>query len=616
MRTTAVPEARRRAVLEVSDLTVEFETRAGRLRVVDGVDFEVAQGETLGVVGQSGAGKSVTMLAALGLLPSSARLVRGAARLEGVDLLQLRPKELRNVRGKDIGMVFQDPLTSMHPSFRVGDQIAEAIRLHDAGVSRAGARIRAIELLELVGVPFAARRWRDHPHQWSGGMRQRAMIAMAIANGPKLLVADESTTALDVTVQAQVLGVLRDVQRETGTAIVLITHDLGVIAEMADTVVVLHEGRAVESGTVGHVFASPRLPYTAGLLARGPSRSRLRPAAPRVDSGPVLEVRDLVTHFRSRSGRHSDVVHAVDGVSFDLHPGESLGVVGESGCGKSTLVRTIVRLLHPTSGTIRFEGRDITGLAGRDLREVRARLRIVFQDSFSALNPRRSVGDIVAEPLRTHGRHGAGGGGRVRELFEMVGLQPDLSGRYPHQLSGGQRQRVGIARALALEPKVLVLDEPVSSLDVPIQAQILELLERLQRDLGLAYVFVSHDLTVVRRICDRVAVMYVGRFVEVGDTATVYADPAHPYTRALLSAVPITSPAERGSGRRIVLVGDLPDPAAPPSGCRFHTRCWLAFDRCVVDEPTLQRIDAQRVCSCHLVSPIEAASIGESGFLP
>ncbi len=595
-------------IFSIRDLRVEFASSGRRQRVVDGVSLSVGAGETLGVVGESGAGKSVTMLAALRLLPEPpAHIVGGEARLDGVDLLAMRRKELRAIRGRRVGMIFQDPLTSLHPSLRIGEQIVEAIRLHDGGVSRASARTRAVGLLELVGVGQAARRSREYPHEWSGGMRQRAMIAMAIANDPQLLVADEPTTALDVTIQAQVLGVLRDVQRETGTAIIIVTHDLGVIAELADKVTVLHHGRVVESGAVGDVFASPRLPYTAGLLSRAPAR----PRAPAVDDSgthPVLEVRDLVKHFPNRSGRRGSVVHAVDGVSFDLHRGESLGLVGESGCGKSTLARTVVRLLAPTAGHIRFAGREITDLGGDDLRAVHARLRIVFQDPFASLNPRRTVGDAVAEPLRIHGRYRAGGEARVRELFELVGLDADLARRYPHEFSGGQRQRIGIARALVLDPEVLVLDEPVSSLDVPIQAQILGLLERLQRELGLAYLFVSHDLAVVRRLCHRVAVMYLGRIVEVGPAAALYEDPAHPYTRALLSAVPITSPGERGIGNRIVLAGEPPDPTAPPSGCRFRTRCWMAFDRCAVDDPAVEPAGPQRACACHLVTAAPAAA--------
>lgn len=588
------------AVFEVRDLTVDFASPQGDVRVVEDVSLAVQAGRTLGIVGESGVGKSVTMLAALRLLPEPpARVVRGEALLDGVDLRRLRGEELRRIRGRDVGVVFQDPLTSLHPSMRIGDQIAEALRLHAGDLSRSQARHRAVELLELVRVPAAGQRAREYPHEWSGGMRQRAMIAMAIANGPKLLVADEPTTALDVAIQAQVLDVLRDVQREVGAAVIVITHDLGVIAELADEVVVLHRGRVVESGRAAPVFASPRLPYTAGLLARPPSLARPAPTSP-THADPVLEVTDLVKHFRSPGGRHGPSIPAVDGVSFDLRPGEALGLVGESGCGKSTLARTIVRLLEPTSGRIRFEGRDITDLSGGDLRSIRTRLRIVFQDPHSSLNPRRTVHDIVAEPLRIHRRFRGGGGGRVGELLGAVGLGAAIGGRLPHELSGGERQRVGIARALALEPRVLVLDEPVSSLDVPVQAQILDLLERLQGELGLAYIFASHDLAVVRRLCHRVLVMYLGRVVEVAEVEGLYRHPSHPYTQALLSAIPISSPVERGSRGRIILAGDPPDPTAPPSGCAFRTRCWLAEERCSVERPALRRLDAQRACACHL----------------
>ncbi len=593
-------------VFEVRDLTVDFDTSEGSFRAVDAVSFAVHAGQTLGLVGESGAGKSVSVKAALRLLDEPpARITGGEALLDGADLLEMTSRQLRRIRGRDIGLVLQDPLTSLHPSLRIGDQIAEAIHLHDTKISRRAARARAVELLDLVGIPQAHRRWRDHPHEWSGGMRQRAVIAIAIANGPKLLVADEPTTALDVTIQAQVLGVLREIQEATGTAMILITHDLGVIAELADVVTVLHDARVVESGPAIEVFRAPKLPYTASLLARRSAIARRGPDPVAREREVVLDVEDLVTHLPSRGGGRGAVVHAVDGLSFSLRAGETLGLVGESGCGKSTLARSVVRLLQPTSGSITFEGQDITTVAGADLRAVHARLRIVFQDPFASLNPRRTVGDIVAEPLRIQGRHRNGVRERVAELFELVGLDHDLLVRYPHQLSGGQRQRVGIARALALEPRVLVLDEPVSSLDVPIQAQVLELLGRLQRELGLAYLFVSHDLGVVRQLSHRLAVMYLGKIVEIGPAATVCDRPAHPYTRALLSAVPIDDPSERDSKRRIILVGEPPDPTRPPTGCRFSTRCWLAFDRCRTEEPELEVVDG-RSCACHLV--VDASS--------
>jgi peptide/nickel transport system ATP-binding protein len=594
------------AVFEVRNLTVDFVGGSETVRAVEGINLCVRPGETLGVVGESGVGKSVTMLGALRLLPEPpARIVTGEALLSGTDLLTLGPKDLRSVRGRDIGMVFQDPFSSLHPSYRVGDQVAEAIRVHDRTVSRAAARARVAELLDLVGVPQAARRAREYPHQWSGGMRQRAMIAMAIANRPKLLIADEPTTALDVTTQAQVLEVLRTAQEETGAATVLITHDLGVIAEMADQVAVFHRGKVVETGSAVDVFRSPRHRYTVDLLARRVNAPRTSSTTAPVRSGgiePALEVEDLVKHFPTSERGAGSVVHAVDGISFSLAAGESLGLVGESGCGKSTLARVVVRLLAPTSGRIRLGGVDITGQRGADLRATHARLRIVFQDPFASLNPRRRVGDAVAEPLRIHRRLRSGGGrDRVLELLDQVGLDATLADRWPHELSGGQRQRVAIARALALEPRVLVLDEPVSSLDASVRAQVLDLLDRLRSDLGLAYVFISHDLTVVRQVCDRIAVMYLGRFVETGAAEAVCDRPEHPYTRALLSAVPATEPGGRNDGRRILLRGDLVDPTDPPSGCRFESRCWLRIQRCVTDDPELARRGTQSECACHVV---------------
>lgn len=598
-------------VFAVDGLTVDFIAGRRSHRAVDGVSLAVRPGRTLGVVGESGAGKSVTMLAALRLLATPPARVRGAALLQGRDLLRLPRTELRRVRGQVVGMVFQDPQSSLHPAYRIGTQIAEAIRAHHPQTSRRVAHGRAVELLDRVGIPSALRRARDYPHEWSGGMRQRAMVALAIANRPALLVADEPTTALDVTVQAQVLDLLRDVQAEFGMALVLVTHDLGVVAEMADEVSVLHRGRVVEHGTADEVFHRPRAAHTVDLLAHRirldapalttAARATPGPGEPRGE--PVLEARNLVRHFPARTGGRHRVVHAVDGVSLALYAGETLGLVGESGCGKSTLARTLVHLLPPTAGQVVFEGRDVTRLSRAELRTVRARLRIVFQDPLAALNPRRTVGDIVAEPLRIHRRcHGAELRDRVRQLLRQVAVPPQRADGYPHELSGGQRQRIGIARALALDPRVLVLDEPVSSLDAAVRGTILELLTTLQAQLGLSYLFISHDLAVVRQVSHRIAVMYLGRVVETGPAAALCARPAHPYTQALLSAVPVPDPAQRALHTRILAAGELPDPLAPPCGCRFRTRCWLVEERCAVQEPVL-RGDDQRRCACHRVSP-------------
>jgi peptide/nickel transport system ATP-binding protein len=585
--------------LAVRDLVVDFFPRTGVVRAVDGVSLDLQAGETLGVVGESGSGKTVTMLAALGLLPPPPYCtVRGSVHLNGRDLLAMGRRELREVRGREVGMVFQDPMTSLHPSLRVVDQVAEALLVHDGKLSAGRARDRAVELLERVGVPHPGKRLRDYPHQWSGGMRQRAMIAIAMANGPALLVADEPTTALDVTIQAQILDVLRHARDEIGAATVLITHDLGVVAELADRVTVMQSGRVVEVADVTALYAAPVHPHTVTLLQTLPRLDRPLPArSPVPRRHPVLQVENVVMRYRSATG---GAVHALDGVSLSLFPGETLGLVGESGCGKSTLARTIVRLVDPQSGRVRFQGRDITTAHGAELRTVRRSLSMVFQDPYSSLNPRMTVGEIVAQPLRiARCYRSSGGADRVAELLEMVSLDPGSADRLPAEFSGGQRQRIGIARALALSPEVLVLDEPVSSLDVSVQASVVDLLDRLQRELGLSYLFIAHDLALVRELSDRVAVMYLGKIVEIGTREQVYDNPTHPYTQSLLSAVPIPDPRRRGSARRILLPGDVADPTDPPSGCRFRTRCWKARDECAVTEPELvERENSDHPSAC------------------
>ncbi|RZU31776.1 ABC transporter ATP-binding protein [Blastococcus saxobsidens] len=585
-------------VLSVRDLVVRFRVHGRPTTVVHGVDLDISPGETLGLVGESGSGKTVTVLAATGLLPAPpVCTVRGTVLLGSRDLLTMDRRTLRSVRGREIGMVFQDPMTSLHPSFRVVDQVAEALLVHDRALARGVACRRAIELLEQVGVPHPGRRAGDYPHQWSGGMRQRAMIAMAIANRPRLLVADEPTTALDVTIQAQILEVLRAARDGTGAATVLITHDLGVVAQLADRIAVMSAGRIVETGPAVEVFAAPGHPCTRILLSAVPRLDR--PAAPRPEPvrGPaVLEVRDLVTHYRTPGDR---TVRAVDGVSLRLAAGETLGLVGESGCGKTSLARTVLRLVDATSGSVLLRGTDITQARGRRLRVIRRSLSMVFQDPYSSLNPRMTVGEIVAQPLRVAGRFRAEGGARrVADLLDLVGLDPGLAARLPGQFSGGQRQRIGIARALALSPEVLVLDEPVSSLDVTVRAQVADLLSRLQRELGLAYLLIAHDLALVRDLSDRVAVMYLGRLVETGTRDQVFGHPMHPYTRSLLAAVPVPDPRCRYSVP-LMPTGDPPDPADPPSGCRFRTRCRIATAECPEVVPELvPRAGGDHFCAC------------------
>ncbi|WP_426498664.1 ABC transporter ATP-binding protein [Streptomyces sp. D54] len=526
-------------LVEVSGLTVDF----GPVRAVDGLSFTLEAGGALGVVGESGSGKSASAYALLGLHRGTGARVGGSVRVAGTDVNAADDRELRALRGAGAAMVFQDPLSSLDPYYPVGDQIAEVYRVHRP-VSRKAARVRAVEVLDRVGIPDAARRSRLRPHEFSGGMRQRALIAMALACEPGLLIADEPTTALDVTVQAQILDLLHDLRHETGMGLLLVTHDVGVAAESVDEVLVMRHGKEVERGPVARVLGAPREPYTKELLAAVPrveTRRVVPVPSPRVaeDAAPLLEAVGLRREFGRGSGR----VAAVDGVSLTVHAGRTLGIVGESGSGKTTLGRMLVRLLDPTAGRLRYKGREIGSLPEKELRSFRRDLQMVFQDPVASLNPRRSVGESVADPLRAAGESDEGRiRDRVGELLERVGLDPGRYERYPHEFSGGQRQRVGIARALAAEPKLIVCDEPVSALDVTTQAQVVELLSELQRELGIGLVFIAHDLAVVRQVSDEVAVMRRGVIVEQGSADAVYADPRDPYTRQLLAAVPALDP--------------------------------------------------------------------------
>ncbi len=543
------------ALLSVEDLRVRFATEEGEVEAVGGVSFELTPGEVLAIVGESGSGKSVTAQTILGLTDSRNARIDGSARFEGHELIGAGEAELRKVRGAGIAMIFQDPMTSLNPVYRVGAQIVEAIRAHRPQTGKAEARELAVELLDSVGIPDPNRRVDAYPHEFSGGMRQRAMIAMALSAEPRVLIADEPTTALDVTVQAQILELLRRLHSERDLATILITHDLGVVAEVADRVLVMHEGRIVERGGLDEIFYAPQDPYTRKLLDAAVRLDQAPPLRPTRGEGPLLEVTDLVKHFPLRRGllieREVDRVRAVDGVSFSVARGETLGLVGESGSGKSTLSRTVLQLLAPTSGSVRFEGREIAGLSRREMRPLRAEMQMVFQDPYASLNPRKRIGQIVGEPLRLQG--GASGAelrGQVQELLERVGLPPAHYQRYPHEFSGGQRQRIGIARALALRPKLIVADEPVSALDVSIQAQILDLLADLQDDFGLTYVFIAHDIGVVRHVSDRIAVMHEGRVVEQGPADQVCERPADAYTKKLLAAVPVPDPRESRARRQ------------------------------------------------------------------
>jgi peptide/nickel transport system ATP-binding protein len=661
-------------LLAVRDLTVEFRGEGGPVPAVRGLSFELSPGEVLGIVGESGSGKSVSSLAVMGLLPESAT-VKGSVQLRGQELVGLADRELARIRGRKIAMVFQDPLSALTPVYTIGNQIAETIQIHQ-GSSEQAAFARAVELLDAVGIPNAAQRAKAYPHEFSGGMRQRVMIAMAIANDPDVLIADEPTTALDVTIQAQVLELLDTARQMTNAATIMITHDLGVVAGKADRLIVMYAGKAVESGPVGPVYADPRMPYTIGLLGSVPRLDRpgetltpiegsppnvsrlprgcpfaprcpvsisvcetiepaLEPTAdggrraachrseeieqglihgapvypvpaiaearhdvPREQRPAVLEVRDLAKRYPITKGavlrRRIGTITAVDGISFDIREGEALGLVGESGCGKTTTIMQILELSPPEEGTVSVLGNDVGSLDRGARKQLRRDVQVVFQDPLASLDPRLPVGDIIDEPMRVFGFSAERRRERVRELLELVGLSAEHANRYPADFSGGQRQRIGIARALALEPKLLVLDEPVSALDVSIQAGVLNLLEDLKVRLGLSYLFVAHDLSVVRHIADRVAVMYLGRLVEVGDADDVFERPTHPYTQALLSAVPIPDPVAERQRTRILVRGDLPNPANLPSGCRFRSRCPLFAElapeqqqRCIELDPPL-----------------------------
>jgi peptide/nickel transport system ATP-binding protein len=664
-------------LLQVSNLTVTFGSEAGSVQAVRGVSYSVRPGESLAIVGESGSGKSVSSLAVMGLLPSTAA-VTGTIKFKGQDLLTLNDRKLSKIRGSGISMVFQDPLSALTPVYTIGYQIAEALRIHQ-DVSKSEAARRAVELLDLVGIPNPKLRSASFPHEFSGGMRQRAMIAMAIANDPDLIIADEPTTALDVTIQAQILDVLQKAKEATNAATVLITHDLGVVAGFADRVMVMYAGKAVELGTVDEIFYHPRMPYTMGLLGSiprmdvtekeplipiegtPPSLVKLpvgcpfaprcpiaveqcrtveptldptdrdqhyaachrsleisqrqwsaadvfaRPAPvkdvitaiPREQRPVVLELNDLYRAFPIRKGavirRTVGAVRAVDGISLEIRQGETLGLVGESGCGKTTTIMEIMNLLKPQQGKIVVLGNDTNSLSSEGRRKMRSDLSIVFQDPMASLDPRMPIGDILAEPMWVQKIPGAKIKTRTAELLKMVGLSPEHASRYPTEFSGGQRQRIGIARALALDPKLIVLDEPVSALDVSIQAGVINLLDELKAKMGLSYLFVAHDLSVVRHIADRVAVMYLGRVVEIGATNEIFDQPSHPYTQALLSAIPLPDPHKERTRMRILLTGDLPSPADVPSGCRFSSRCFVFAEqlnaeqraRCKSEDPRL-----------------------------
>jgi peptide/nickel transport system ATP-binding protein len=552
-------------VLRVEGLCVSVRTEAGLKPLVQDLSFDLRKGETLAIAGESGSGKSITSLAIMGLLPPPAvRVTGGRVSLSGQELTGMPEAALRSIRGDRIAMIFQEPMTSLNPVMTVGAQLTEAIRAHEP-VGRGEAAKRAIEALKAVRLSEPERRMRQYPHELSGGMRQRVMIAMALALRPEVLIADEPTTALDVTVQREVLDLLRDLQRDLGTAIILITHDMGVVAEMADRVIVMRQGRQVETATTVDIFARPQADYTRALLAAVPRMGQAAARAP-VMSEPVARLTDVVVRYPLRGGLLGGItqnVHAVEHVSFDIRKGETFALVGESGCGKSTIAKALVGLA-PHQGRIEIAGQAMEGLDAAAMKAMRRRVQMVFQDPMAALNPRMKVGDLIAEPLLIHGLGDATSQReKAADLMARVGLEPDHFDRYPHEFSGGQRQRICIARALALQPDLVIADESVSALDVSVQARVLELLRALQREFGVAYLFISHDMAVVDSISDRVGVMYLGQIVELGTRAQIFGNPQHPYTRRLIEAVPLPDPMHRRPARAR-LAGEIPSPLHRP----------------------------------------------------
>ena len=669
--------AKREMLLQVENLKTWFDTPEGTVRAVDGIDFDIAPGETLALLGESGCGKSISALSLLQLVPAPAgRIVSGRALLRLRDVLALPEREMRAIRGKRIAMIFQEPQTSLNPVLTVGEQISEALPEVDK-LNQREKRTHVAELLKAVGIADAARRYDEYPFQLSGGMKQRVMIAMALATQPDLLIADEPTTALDVTIQAQILALLKELQKKTGMAILFITHDLGVVAEVADRVAVMYAGQIVELAPRKKFFSAPQHPYSRKLFRSVPGRTR-RGAALEVISGSVpslkqefhncrfadrcdrvwdlcrqkvpawieqddrgvrchlynesvsvpvtppasrrkskktaatqadnagetlLQVRNLKVHFPIYKGVFQRVVgqvKAVDGVSFDIARGRTLALVGESGCGKTTVGKGVLQLLPPTDGSVLYHHRELTQLKGGELRSLRRHFQIIFQDPYASLNPRTLVGEILEEGLRAQGI-GADRAMRqekTAQLLQQVGLSPDARSRYPHEFSGGQRQRISIARALAVEPELIVCDEPTSALDVSVQAQVLNLLKRLQDELGLSYLFITHNLSVVEYLAHEVAVMYLGRIVERGNVDDVLTSPKHPYTEALLSAVPVINARDR---RTIIrLQGDIPSPSNPPTGCHFHPRCPQAMDICRQQYPGTTLLKGTHEVRCHL----------------
>jgi peptide/nickel transport system ATP-binding protein len=666
------------ALLQVNDLHTDITTRQGVVHAVSGVSLCIDAGETVGLVGESGCGKTMTAMSLVRLLPGGARITSGSIKLDGRDLVPLADSQIRSLRGSQIGVVFQDPMTSLNPTMAIGHQISESFRLH-RGASRRQARSRALEVLGLVGMPRPSERLGEYPHQLSGGMRQRAMIALALVCEPKLLIADEPTTALDATIQAQILELLDNLRQRLGMGMLLVTHDMGVIAGHADRVLVMYAGKIAESAPTEGIFADPRHRYTEALLKSVPSldqdrsqrlstipgappdlsqpprgcsfaprcsfatdqcnegepvldgeteahryacyhprsttaasvtepaghqagRSQ-RPATLARESPPILSLASVSRRYPVGAGvfrRGSESIKAVSNVSLTVAQGETFGLVGESGCGKSTLGRLIVAMERPDEGSVLINGTAFDALSKPQQRQRRRDVQLVFQDSYSAMNPKMRIGSIMRDPLRVQ-RVGSAAEQRARvtALLDSVGLPQRLTDRFPHELSGGQRQRVGFARALTLSPKLIVADEPVSALDVSVQAQIINLMQSLQSEFNLTYVIVSHDLSVVRYVADRIGVMYLGRLVEIGPSDAVYTHPAHPYTAGLLESIPIPRLQQGNAKQGSAIRGELPSAIHPPSGCPFRTRCPRAQDRCANEAPILRGFGSGHSAACH-----------------
>jgi oligopeptide/dipeptide ABC transporter, ATP-binding protein, C-terminal domain len=668
-------------LIDIKDLSVDMSTPKGNLNVINRINLTINKGEIVCLVGESGSGKTVTSLSIMRLIDyQSGKITTGEILLEGKNLAQLSGKEMNHLRGKKIAMVFQEPMTALDPVFTIGHQISEVLLRHTR-TNKVRAREEAIRLLKKVGIPEPEIRYHQYPHELSGGMRQRAMIAVALACGPELLIADEPTTALDVTVQAQILALLKSLCAEMGMSILLITHDLGIAAEIADRVVVMYAGKIVEQSATEPLFRQPLHPYTKGLLRSvvrldqdrtqrlysipgsipslndlptgcrfhprceyasercsreepplleqgdrltacwhadrllgegawqepvraEPLTTKPKPEAgqPAASSEALIEINDLKKHFPIKKqlflfGRKA--IRAVDGVTFEIYKGETFGLVGESGCGKSTLGRVLLQLEKATGGSVKFDGQDLFVQGTKPNKAVKKDMQVVFQDPYSSINPRWKIVDVIGEPLAVHlGLKGRQKREKVQELMELVGLNPSWCDKYPHEFSGGQRQRIGIARAIALNPKFILADEAVSALDVSVQSQVINLFQDLQAQLNLTYLFIAHGLTVVRHISNRIGVMYLGKLVELAPTDELFAHPAHPYTRALLSAIPDPSPNAK-KAETITLSGEIPSPANPPSGCRFHTRCPAATAKCREAEPPLTPVADGHFAACH-----------------